>query len=162
VLDCALALPFDEALAVADSALRSGLVTSAELDEAVAHHHRRGAERVRRVVRLASPASANPVESALRGLAIEAVDLPWTPQLPVVVAGKTLHPDVGLREQRIVLEAEGYEFHGGRQAFAADCWRYNELTIDDWLVLRFAWEHVMFAQSWVQASVAGAVELRAA
>src|SRR3954464_2202303 len=35
VVDCATALPFDEALAVADSALRSGAVTQSELMRAV-------------------------------------------------------------------------------------------------------------------------------
>jgi len=44
----------------------------------------------------------------------------------------------------------------------ADCWRYDELTVAGWLVLRFAWEQVMFQQDWVARMVAGAVEQRLA
>lgn len=49
VLDCARRLPFDEALAVADSALRAGAVTRAELVAAAARLRGRGATQARRV-----------------------------------------------------------------------------------------------------------------
>ena len=35
------------------------------------------------------------------------------------------------------------------QLIIRDCWRYDELVIRGWTVLRFAWEHVMFDQDWV-------------
>jgi hypothetical protein len=115
VLDCASSLPFDEGLAVADSALRSGLVTPDALTTAAEEHPRRGRARVLRVARLASPLSANP-----------------------------------------------FEFHGQRGALVTDCWRYNQLTVAGWLVLRFAWEQVMFEGEWVVRMIAGAVAQRLA
>ena len=70
VLDCARQLPFDEALAVADSALRSGQVTREELAEL--HVRGAGASAVRRVLLHADGRAANPFESVLRALCIEA------------------------------------------------------------------------------------------
>nr|WP_244242176.1 hypothetical protein [Nocardioides seonyuensis] len=69
VLDCAADLPFDEALAVADSALRSGDVTREELDGTLGADT---APLVRRVLEHATPLAANPFESVLRGILIEA------------------------------------------------------------------------------------------
>ncbi len=65
VLDCAVSLPFNEALAIADSALRLGLITEEELIMA-AHDRRgrRGARRMNRVARAADGRAANPFESA--------------------------------------------------------------------------------------------------
>ncbi|GAB3019748.1 hypothetical protein GCM10011376_28810 [Nocardioides flavus (ex Wang et al. 2016)] len=70
VLDCARALPFDEALAIADSALRSGLVTREDLDGIDVRGA--GAAAVRRVLVHADARAANPFESVLRALCIEA------------------------------------------------------------------------------------------
>jgi very-short-patch-repair endonuclease len=162
VTDCACELPFDEALAVADSALRSRLVTCEDLAVAADEHPGRGRARVRRVVEHASPLAANPFESVLRALALDATGVEWVPQVPVVVGAVTLHPDVGCRALRIALEADSFEFHGERRALTADCWRYDELTVAGWLVLRFAWEQVMFQQDWVSRMVAGAVQQRLA
>jgi hypothetical protein len=163
VLDCAAELPFDESLAVADSALRSGLVSRAELEAAAQEHPRRGRARVRRVVDLASPLAANPFESVLRAAAVEAAPtIAWVPQLVLPVAGRQLHPDVACSDLRIALEADSFEFHGERRALVADCWRYDELTVAGWLVLRFAWEQVMFEYDWVVRMIAGAVAQRRA
>jgi hypothetical protein len=43
-----------------------------------------------------------------------------------------------------------------------DCRRYDELVIAGWLVLRFAWEHVMFEPEWVRHTIQGAIALRRA
>lgn len=71
VLDCARDLPFVEALAVADSALRSGDLMVDNLEAAAARLTRAGDARVRRVLLLADLRAANPFESALRALAIQ-------------------------------------------------------------------------------------------
>ncbi|CAN0441641.1 unnamed protein product, partial [Phaeothamnion confervicola] len=70
IVDCARRLPFDEALAIADSALRSGAVTRADLDAIDVRGA--GADAVRRVLAYADKRSANPFESVLRALCIEA------------------------------------------------------------------------------------------
>ena len=82
VLDCARALPFDEALAVADSALRTEDLTRADLVDAAATLHGSGSRQARRVATLADGRAANPFESVLRALCLEeGFDL--TPQLQI-------------------------------------------------------------------------------
>jgi hypothetical protein len=63
VLDCARTLPLADAVVVADSALRSGLVTVDELDSATASLTGRDTARVRRVVALADPQCGSVLES---------------------------------------------------------------------------------------------------
>lgn len=161
VLDCAAALPFDEALAVADSALRSRQVTRRELRAAALRLPARGARsRVLRVVAAADAEAANPFESVLRAICLEMA-------LGVVVQHRIERDDrllarVDLAEVRlrIVLEADSYEFHGERELFDKDIVRYDELTVDGWLVLRFAWMHVMHRPAWVRTVIERAVAER--
>ena len=49
--------------------------------------------------------------------------------------------------------ANPFEWHGSRSALRADCRRYNDLSLDGWLVLRFAWEDVMFRPDYVASSL---------
>jgi very-short-patch-repair endonuclease len=62
-----------------------------------------------------------------------------------------VRPDLVDEELRIVLEADSFEWHGGRAALKRDARRYNLLVVDGWLVLRFAWEDVMFDQRYVRS-----------
>lgn len=79
VLQCARSLPFDEALAVADSALRHGLPPSA-LRRIAATVQGPGTPRVRRVCGEASALAANPLESVLRAIALDVPGLCAQPQ----------------------------------------------------------------------------------
>lgn len=147
VLDCARHLPFDEALAIADSALRSGLVTRAEMDATTVRGA--GAAAVRRVLAHADARAANPFESVLRALCIEeGVDV--VAQQAVELPTGTVHPDLVCRIRRLVLEADSWSFHATRTAHKRDCVRYNLLTIHGWRVLRFTWEQVMHEQAYVR------------
>jgi len=58
---------------------------------------------------------------------------------------------------RIVIEADSFAFHGVREQLRKDCWRYDELVSRGWVVLRFAWEQVMFAPEWVREILVQAV-----
>jgi very-short-patch-repair endonuclease len=147
VVDCARLLPFDEALAIADSALRSGLVTREELDEVRVRGA--GAGAVRRVVRHADARAANPFESVLRALCIEA-GLPVEPQREVVLGRDTIHPDLVCRDRRVVVEGDSWTWHATRKAHTKDCARYNLLTAHGWAVLRFTWEQVMLQPAYVR------------
>lgn len=163
VVDCARDLALPEALAVADSALRAGDLTRADLTDAAAHLPRLGRTRAVRVLDLASADAANPFESGLRALATEAADDLWVPQTPVLVRhGRLLHADAGCAELRIALEADSHEFHKTRADVRRDCWRYTEMTLARWIVLRFAWEHVMFEPDWVRDVIAWVTGLRRA
>lgn len=144
---CAVALPFPDALAAADGVLRAG-VDRSDLEAAARVWPRTGRSRALEVVRLASPLAANPFESALRALSIEAVGERFRPQVTVSVGGHRFRPDLVDPELRIVAEADSHEFHTSKAAIVRDCHRYDELTLGGWTVLRFAWLHVMRDQEW--------------
>lgn len=80
VTDCARTLPFDEGLAVADSALRSGKVRLEQLQAAAAASPRTGRARAVEVASFASAKAANPFESVLRAIALGVPGLVVEPQ----------------------------------------------------------------------------------
>ena len=157
VLDCSRRLPFAVALTVADSALRQGDVDHQALLRAAEGVRGKGAEQARRVAGHASPLAANPFESVLRALAINA-GLDVVPQLEVEVRGVTIHPDLGDRERRIAVEADSWEFHTGKEAHERDCWRYTVLVCNGWLVLRFTWHQVMYDPGFVTECLSQVLE----
>jgi very-short-patch-repair endonuclease len=153
VLDCAATLPFREGLAVADSALRLGLVGREDL---LALTPRGGATapRIRRVAEAADGDAANPFESALRAEVLDAGLLGFVPQQPVRLSnGATVRVDLGDPRRRLALEADSFEHHGSRRALRDDCRRYDELLRVGWRVLRFAWEHVVLDAAWLRGVV---------
>ena len=159
VLDCARVLPFDEALAVADSALRARDVDRRELVDAAARLRGTGARSARRVAAHASARAANPFESVLRALCIEeGFDL--TPQLQVAEAGLFALVDLGNEELRLAAEAEGFEHHGTRKGLRKDCRRHTELAVFGWSSVRFAFEDVMYEQAWVRWALRSWREVR--
>ena len=147
LLDCARHVPFDEALAIADSALRSGAVTRSDLD--TIHVRGAGAAAVRLVLRHADARAANPFESVLRALCIEQ-GLDVVAQQSVDLRTGTVHPDLVCRARRLVLEADSWSFHAARKAHTRDCARYNLLVLHGWRVFRFTWEQVMHEQAYVR------------
>ena len=160
VLDCATTLPFAEALAVADSALREGLLGKDDLIAAAEGTVNTGRGRRLRVARAADGDAANPFESALRAVVLEAGIAGFVPQWPVPLPRRTAVVDLGDPVRRIVLEADSFAHHGSRFALSSDCRRYDELVRCGWLVLRFAWEHVMFDRSWVAGVLRDTCALR--
>lgn len=159
VVDCCLDLPFDEALAVFDSALRGGmrhgsLVTAAG---SLGPRHR---AKVLAVARVASGRADNPFESVLRAIALAVPDTTWEPQHRIRDNDFFAKVDLACEELQIVLEADSFEFHGRRAALDRDCERYDELVCRNWLVLRFSWEQVMFRPEWVGGVITRAVQLR--
>ncbi len=158
--DCLRTLPFDEALAVADSALRSGF-SPRLLRGLVAGASGPGSAQMRRVADLASPDAANPFESGLRAIAVDVHGLTVRPQVSVYDPGFLGRPDLVDERLRIALEADSFEWHGGRAALRRDARRYDAFAVRGWLVLRFAWEDVMFDQAWVRSILVAAVAERA-
>lgn len=148
VLMCARALPFDEALAIADSALRSGSVTRRALRDAADGTRGAGSARVRRVAAEADARAANPFESVLRAITLQE-GLVFEPQRAIELGERVVHPDLVDPVRRVVLEADSWEWHTGKRAHVDDCWRYNALVAAGWLVLRLAWEHVMLQPTYV-------------
>lgn len=153
VLDCAATMPLPEALAVADSALAQRFVQASELLDAARATPGPARRRLIRVALEADHRACNAFESCLRGLVLEAGVRGFEPQLEIRLPSRIVHVDLGDPERRLVLEAESFAHHGSRRDLVYDCGRYNDLWANGWRVLRFAWEHVMFQQTWVKEIV---------
>lgn len=160
VLDCARLLPFGEALAVADAALASGLIHPEELLAAAVAARGPGCPNARRVAFCADRRSGSFLESMLRALLISHGVDGFEPQVLVSAGAFRARVDLGHREAQVALEAEGYEFHGSANDFAADCGRYDELVTAGWAVLRFTYQHVIGNPAWVVATSEAAVAQR--
>jgi very-short-patch-repair endonuclease len=148
---CGRWLPFDEALAIADSALRAGL-PRAQLLHLAAEARGPGSARLRKVAEHADARAANPFESVLRATCLDVPGLSVEPQ--VVISGHRLglsaRPDLVDVRLRAALEADSFEWHGGRAALRSDARRYDLLVVNGWTVLRFSWEDVMLDPDWVR------------
>jgi very-short-patch-repair endonuclease len=130
LVQCLRRLPYDEALAIADSALRAG---------GRAH---------------------NPFESALRAIAHEVPGLRGVPQVVITDGdGFVARPDLVDERLWLVIEADSFEWHGKRSALASDARRYNSLVVRGWIVLRFSYEDVMFHPEDVRRTLIAAVAL---
>lgn len=154
---CGRRLPFEKALAIADSALRDGFPPE-ELDSVARAARGPGAARLRRVAAHADGRAANPFESVLRAIALDVPGLDVEPQVRLRGdLGLVVRPDLVDRRLRIVLEADSFEWHGDRAALRRDARRYGLLVANGWVVLRFAWEDVMHDQAWVRSVLAATV-----
>jgi very-short-patch-repair endonuclease len=162
VVDCSRVLPFAEALAVADAALATGRFNQEELLAATAGMRGAGCPNARAVAAAATRHSGSFLESMLRALLIsEGID-GFEPQVLVTNGWFRARVDLGHRRARLALEADGFEFHGSRRDFAADCHRYDELVAAGWLVLRLTYEQVIGDPAWVVATVRAALAQRLA
>jgi len=156
VITCARDLPFDEALAVSDSALRRGDVTRDEL-LLQAGTLTRGRSKVLRVLEAADWRAANPFESVLRAIALDVPGLEVRPQVEIDDRGFFCRSDLVDVKRRIVIEADSFEFHGHRAALRNDCRRYTALAIRGWTLVRFSWEDVMLHPEYVRLSLSALV-----
>ncbi|WP_435744328.1 DUF559 domain-containing protein [Nocardioides sp. SYSU DS0663] len=158
LLDCLRSLPFTEGLAIADSALRESGCRL--LLERVAENARGpGSRRVRMVAEHATGLAANPFESSLRAICLDVPGLSVRPQVTVSDDGFRARVDLADERLRIVCEADSFEWHGSRSALASDARRYNRLLVAGWIVLRFAYEDVMFHPEEVRDVLLRAVAL---
>lgn len=151
-VDCLRRFPGAEGLAVADQALRAG-VTPEELVAAAEASPRTGRTRTVALAQRADTRHDNPFETALACIAAEVPGLSVEPQVQIGRARVDL-ADVRLR---LVLEAESWAYHGGRDAFDRDVHRYTVLTRDGWTVLRFTWQQVLHQPAWVAGVLADTV-----
>lgn len=152
VLDCATTLRFPEALAIADSALRHGQVEREELVLAARASPLRGRARRSRVAAAADARSANPFESVLRGLALEA-GLEVRPQAWIATPHGWVRPDLLDDGRGLAVEAESFAWHGRREQLTRDSRKYNDLVLAGLALLRFSWEHVFLDEDYVRATL---------
>jgi very-short-patch-repair endonuclease len=157
--DCLRGLPFDEALCVADSALREGF-PRARLRALARDARGPGSGQMKRVASLACADAAGPFETCLRSIAIDVPGLEVRPQVAIYDPRFLGRPDLVDERLRIVLEADSFEWHGSRAALRRDARRYNAFVVRGWLVLRFVYEDVMFHPLEVRAVLMAAVAER--
>lgn len=159
VVDCSLDLPFDEALAVFDSALRAG-VRKAEVLELAAWLGGKRLRRVQRVAKAATRCAANPFESVLRAIALDVPGLHVEAQHRIRYDDFFAKVDLADPKLKIVIEAESFEFHGEHRQLIRDCRRYTGLAARGWVVLRFTWRQVMFEPDYVRTMLEQTVRVR--
>ena len=116
-----------------------------------------GSAKVRRIAAQARAEAANPFESCLRSIASTVPGLNVEPQ--VWLPGTSFRPDLVDVDLALVVEAESFGWHGDRSALRRDAKRFNAMVVGGWLVLRFAWEDVMFHPGYVRAVLVRAVAL---
>lgn len=162
MVDCATSLPFVDALAVADAAVRDGSLLLDELTHAAQTFHGHGAADLRRVARHADGRATNAFASGLPGHLLLAGVRGLVPQHVIASDGFFAQVDLAAPSRRVAIEADGFEVHGRRRQFVVDLQRHDELAALGWVTLRFAWEHVMFRPQWVVEQVTAVLARRRA
>lgn len=104
--------------------------------------------------------AANPFESVLRAVALDVPGLNVRPEVTIRGKRQTARCDLVDVALLMAREADSFEWHGGRADLQRDARRYDELVVDGWLVLRFAYEHVMHDPQWVAMILQEAVARR--
>jgi hypothetical protein len=159
VIDCARLLPFDEALSVADSALRSRRVGKESLVAAAEQSPRTGRNAALRVAHEADGRADNPFESVTRAISREFPRLNLVPQVTIHGVGT---PDLVDQELGLVVECDSFKFHSNRSAVVKDVERYNAVELHGLGLLRFAWEHAMLRQDYIRDTLREWLDGRAA
>ena len=66
----------------------------------------------------------------------------WRANAELVIEGRTFRPDLVFDDVKLIVEIDGFAYHGDRDAFERDRQRQNALTAAGWTVLRFTWRQV--------------------
>jgi very-short-patch-repair endonuclease len=155
VVDCAKVLSLRDAVVVIDSALRSGLVSLAELNAEAERVRGNNTPKVRRAVALADPRCGSVLESVLRVLLVLA-GLP-PDQSQFVIRDQRLRfvarVDFVYLKVRLIVEVDGFEFHRERSDYRADRRKANAFSRLRWWLLRFTWEDVVMHPDYVVEAV---------
>lgn len=150
VLDCATRLPLLEAVAVGDSAVRSGQTSREALLRAAEASPRSGRSRRVAVVQQVDGRAANPFESAVRVLASDVPGLALEPQLHLPGYG---YPDLRDPARRVLVECDSFRYHHDRLALVRDTERYNTAAVLGHTILRFAFEHPFLRPDYVTGTL---------
>jgi very-short-patch-repair endonuclease len=121
---------------------RQGLLDDQMLSEvAILSQGRKNGAAIRHLVSRRIPGISQ-ARSVLESLVLELVaagDIS-RPDVNRSIAGYV--PDFAWPSARLIVEADGYEFHRGREAFERDTLRSNRLRALGWTVLRVTWRQV--------------------
>ncbi|HET7684457.1 MAG TPA: hypothetical protein VFK34_12405 [Marmoricola sp.] len=162
LVDCMRNLPFEDALAIVNSAIREDDIDPNAIIQLALSTRGRGRQRIIGVAEVATSKPANPFESAMFAIALTVRGLNAQPQHGVkLLDGTERHPDLCDPALRIIIEAESFEWHGKKAALTRDCVRYNAFTLAGWVVYRFSWWQVIHEPQYVHDVLTMAVELAA-
>ena len=101
----------------------------------------RGTPRHPQRMRVLQSLAANPWSPAERRLHTLIADVEgWVANRRLRLGGTTVIPDVLFESSRLVVEVDGYQFHGGPSAFQRDRDRQNLLVRHGYVVLRLTWK----------------------
>ena len=134
------------------------LVTDPSLDEQFSRYPRhRGTRALREATRTDPALTRSEAERRLLDL-IRAARLP-APETNVRLRGYEV--DFLWREQRLVVEVDGYAFHSSRRSFERDRRKDRELHAEGYLVLRITWRELADEREAVVATLSAALTRRA-
>jgi very-short-patch-repair endonuclease len=124
------------------------LATIADLAAILERHPRRRGRRLLAELVARSDLRAGRTRSDLEDDFLEfcarrGLPLPET-NVQMTVRGVRVEPDCLWRAERVILELDGYEGHGGKAAFEADRARDRALAAAGWLPTRATWAQVHF------------------
>lgn len=161
-LDLAGTLPRDDAVIAVDSALRARAVRLEDLEQAL---RERGswtrAAQAARVLALASPWAGSVAETRARLLFVDAgLQAPKEQYQFWFEALGEMWTDFAWQEVLLVVEIDGYEWHGGPEAFERDRARDVALVLAGWTVLRFTANQVRDEPAAVVVAVRHALTTR--
>lgn len=165
--DLLLFCPRDEALVAVDSAVAHRTIVSGETRirraslsslgrvAAALGKRSRGAARARRCLALADPSSGSPAETVARLRMHDAGLHPETQAEVTTADGRVLRVDFLFRARGVVVEIEGYAYHGRREDHRRDVARFNDLQQcpEVRVVLRFTAEEVFHSPEAVVSAI---------
>jgi hypothetical protein len=165
VVDLAGTLPFAEGVVAADSALRQGLTTSAELWQVAAEcGHRRGSKQADRVAKFADGMAESPLESLAR-VVFHDTGLP-APQLqvPITTADDRFigRVDFYWRKYKTIAEVDGGLKYENPERARAQLWRDKALRAAGYQVVHFNWREITTEPDEVAAAIRAAFRVNAA
>jgi very-short-patch-repair endonuclease len=139
--------------ALADQLARNHTLGAARLVRSILERHRAGTTPTR-----------NDFEERLLAV-VRAADLP-DPEVNALVVppdgGRAFSVDFVWRQQRLIIETDGYATHGTRQAFEGDRRRDQLLTLAGWRIVRITWLHLVEEPEQTAQLIAGLLAAAAA
>ena len=82
--------------------------------------------------------AANAFESVVRAISLVVPALALEPQVRI---GQSITPDLVDQTLRVVVECDSWTYQAEKSAFRRDLERYNEITLDGWLIIRMNRDH---------------------
>jgi very-short-patch-repair endonuclease len=163
IVDCLRLLPEADAQSLLDRALQRRWMDLDRLAWRVGMHSGRpGKHRLVRLLKLASACTISEAERVaarlLRGSGITG----WRANQPIYEGTDVIAVgDLVFEGVRLVIEVDGWTYHGDADAFQRDRQRQNRLVAAGWTVLRFTWWDLTQRPDYVVASICAMMIRRA-